>query len=106
MLLAALGVFFHTSAGDVPDPVFRDPLAQHEAEGGRSPPFLKDEDARVKRRPLAAVEVAGEDGPLAGLSSGDPDTSTISQHVAKARSARIFRAIRIPKASSAYDTPR
>lgn len=104
--MAALGVFFHTSAGDVPDPVFRDPLAQHEAEGGRSPPFLKEEDARVKPPFLAAVEAAGEDGLLTGLSSGAPDTSTISQHVAKARSARIFRAIRIPKASSAYETPR
>ena len=102
MLFVPFGVLVQTSAGEVPEPVFRVPLAQQEAAGGRRPPFLNDVDERVKRLPLVlATGLAGGAGAgelLLGISRGAPDTSTISQHMAKARSARIVHAIRIPKA--------
>lgn len=105
MLLAFFGGFFQTSAGDDPEPVLRVPLAQQEAEGGSRSPFLKDGDESVKRLflELSSAEVAAE--LFLRVSRGAPDTSTISQHMAKASSAKIVRAIRIPKAALAYKTP-
>lgn len=93
-LSVPLGIFFHLIAGDRPAPLLRVPSTQHEAHWGRELPFTKEVEDTANRAGAAArgAEVGGC-WECTAPSLGAPDTSTISQHMAKARIASIFRAI-------------